>query len=1028
VLLLCAGFALASADLLPASPPNPRFTGSPFLRTWNSDDYSAAPVNWDIVQHPRTGYIYAGNNYGALEFDGSTWRLYPMPSEGPARTIAIDQSGTVWLGGLNEVARLEPDARGSLRAVAVTHWLPPGDRELGNASRTLAMRDEIYISANRQLFRFSADGTARRLRFDFPITGLWSRDGELHLAASERGIMRLRGDTLEPVAAALDDPNVRDRATLGVLAARTRADGVTLLLGTRGPLLWRGPGTPLQRVSEESARHFAEEPATAAAFLPDGRLVFGFLRRGLHVFTAEGHLSQIIDESHGLPSNRIEEMRVDAESGLWVAQRSGLTRLQLDSPFALHGVLQGLPGSPRDIERFGDRLYVSNNQGLAWRDDATGRFQSVPSVKTGINAVTQIGSQLFATGNSILEIRRDNSTEPVLSLPSQLSLFPVDSAPGTFLVSGTIGVTLVHFNGSTWRRLGPLANVTEGIVRFLDGRDGTFWGVAYDGACLWRIDFRGGVNLAAPARRYTEADGIPLARRRDSPRLAWIGDDLLATCATWTRRFDARTDRFVAEIPVAGLSPDSGAIASTAYDSHDPWWMLGPPANQLVRLVPDALARRRVEAWPSGPLRRLVPNSLHLDPPTNTLWISGQGSLVSMDLGWKPAQPRPELRCVIRAVATSTGEVLFGGQPATHAAAAPLVLSSTQNALRFTFAAPTFEGDWRGKDNLLFRTQLDGFETSWTEWSSSTTRDFTNLPYRQVTFRVQARALDGRESPAATFAVVITPPWWLAGWALGGYALAGVGAIVGIVLLRTRTLRQRNQQLESLVAARTAELARLRQIDRDESAAAKLAEEKTRLEMLRYQLNPHFLYNALNSIRALVFTKPPAAGEMVSQLADLCRVTLTRNEEFGPVREEFEMLQLYLDMEKTRWREKLAVELELAPDAAAHRIPPFLLLPLVENALKHGRQSTAGVLGLRLSARLQEGKTLVLAVANTGRWLEAGTSLAPSTGIGLENLRQRLQRYYPGAHEIVRREADGWVSVTLELPAVPSEHPPGTAD
>ena len=127
------------------------------------------------------------------------------------------------------------------------------------------------------------------------------------------------------------------------------------------------------------------------------------------------------------------------------------------------------------------------------------------------------------------------------------------------------------------------------------------------------------------------------------------------------------------------------------------------------------------------------------------------------------------------------------------------------------------------------------------------------------------------------------------------------------------------------------------------------------------------------------------------------------------------MLKLYLDMEKTRWGDKLTIEIELAPEAATQSIPPFLLLPLVENALKHGWQPGIRVLRLRLSARVEPPGTLVLVVANTGAWVEPGQSSAPSTGIGLENLRQRLRRYYPGAHEFTLEPIEGWVAARLAI-------------
>lgn len=206
---------------------------------------------------------------------------------------------------------------------------------------------------------------------------------------------------------------------------------------------------------------------------------------------------------------------------------------------------------------------------------------------------------------------------------------------------------------------------------------------------------------------------------------------------------------------------------------------------------------------------------------------------------------------------------------------------------------------------------------------------------------------------------------------------------------------------------------------------AKLAEETARLEALRYQLNPHFLFNALNSIYGLVLPHSAAAGDLVRRLSDFCRSTLMRPRgSWQTLADELAMLRSYLDIEQARWRENLVISTDLDPAADAFQIPPFLLLPLVENAIKHGGATSPRVLTLRLSTRREPDGGLTLLVANSGEWQPATAapraSTAPfraSTGTGLANLRERLAHAYGPAATLQTEAADGWVTLTLRLPS-----------
>ena len=239
-------------------------------------------------------------------------------------------------------------------------------------------------------------------------------------------------------------------------------------------------------------------------------------------------------------------------------------------------------------------------------------------------------------------------------------------------------------------------------------------------------------------------------------------------------------------------------------------------------------------------------------------------------------------------------------------------------------------------------------------------------------------------------------------------AVAGVGLGLGAMVTR-------RNEAEAQLAASNAELARLNKLELDEKIAAQLSEEKARLEVLRYQLNPHFLYNSLNSIYGLLFENARDAGEMVLRLSDFCRAALTGvKDELPTLDAEISALRTYLDVEQVRWHERLQIEFVVAPEVTQIQVPPFLLLPLAENAIKYGSRTTVGALRLKIRAHRVE-RALVIEIANSGAWVPPGPSRPDSTGIGLENLRQRLRRYYPGAHEFTTEAKDGWVVARLRL-------------
>jgi signal transduction histidine kinase len=209
-------------------------------------------------------------------------------------------------------------------------------------------------------------------------------------------------------------------------------------------------------------------------------------------------------------------------------------------------------------------------------------------------------------------------------------------------------------------------------------------------------------------------------------------------------------------------------------------------------------------------------------------------------------------------------------------------------------------------------------------------------------------------------------------------------------------------------------------IERAEALRAVAAARDAQLQMLAYQLNPHFLFNALNSLRALIHEDRDRAREMVTALSRFLRYAIVdRPLHLARLGEEVEALEGYLAIEKIRFEERLDVEVDVPDDAAACLVPAFLLNPLVENALKHGRPVDAnGPLRVRIKAHLVAPERLVLTVENTGQLVAATPVPTEETGsrVGVRNVRARLAHLYPGDHHFTMSQQGEWVRVGVDLP------------
>ena len=206
-----------------------------------------------------------------------------------------------------------------------------------------------------------------------------------------------------------------------------------------------------------------------------------------------------------------------------------------------------------------------------------------------------------------------------------------------------------------------------------------------------------------------------------------------------------------------------------------------------------------------------------------------------------------------------------------------------------------------------------------------------------------------------------------------------------------------------------------------ERAAERLAAglALARLQTLKMQLHPHFLFNTLNAISALIPADAQPARRMVAHLGDMLRIALDHQEtQEVTLRDELAFLEPYLEIEQARLGERLTVTMDIDPDTLDARVPHLILQPLVENAIRHGIAPRIEPGTARISATLGAGgHSLELEVRDDGPGIESDNGAAARKGVGLVNIQSRLEQLYGDEHRFdLRTHPEGGASVRVGIP------------
>ncbi len=758
--------------------------GFPFLKNFAPAEYRAHAQNFSIAGD-RQEMVYFGNFAGVLQYDGETWRLIPSVNASRISSLALDSNGILYAGARGELGTLRPDKTGALQFTAIDSALQVTLSPFAEIRTLSTTRDGITFISGNTVYNIS-NGKSTSWTSPREILGGFHCSGKFFLQLKEEGLV------------VFEKGNIRSfrgsKTFMGAIEVKS------ILQGNDGSLLIASGTQGLFVLNNDEITEFScqaqpvlkQNIITCGIRLSDGSYALGTTSRGILILTADGEISQVIDKRAGLRDNSIQALYASNSNILWAALNNGISMVQIPSPLTIFDEKSGLNGAVNHIIRHDNTLYISTYQGLFHYDSKQFLFIPVPGIITACWSMVAYGkSILAATSQGIFEI--ENNKARLIKEGFALSIINSSADPTSVFVGEMRGFFSLKKTGGKWviRRFeGP----EEEINDLQEDGKGTIWG-----STLTKGIFRYTPGTEAPVF-FGRANGLP-------EDLGLSLNPIKGKMSVSTRKgvfiFSDSTNSFKPIKLYEGNDTTEAQWFSIITPTPQGNFWVNDGEETHTRMLIHEQGQYRPLEKPFLPITDYVIWAIY--PENNGVtWLGGPDGLIRYNPMVVNSYMEPK-STLVRKIQIQTDSTIFAG---SHMPGQPVFqdrkieVRYKYNSLRFEFSAPFYAP--RGENQYQF--YLEGFEDTWSDWTTQSHKEYTNLPGGQYVFHVRAKNVYGNLTPETTVPFRILRPWFNTVWAYIFYLLLASAVIYLIVIIRNRQLLKEKRVLEQRIAERTAEV------------------------------------------------------------------------------------------------------------------------------------------------------------------------------------------------------------------------------
>jgi len=722
--------------------------GVPYVQNYPKTLYQSGNQNWSITKDEH-GIMYFGNADGLLSFDGKYWQLHTMPNGLIVRAVAADGKGKIYVGGFGEFGYWQNNNKGFL----IYHSL------ISRVPKQYVPNEEIwkiYIDGDRVLFQsfgtiyVYADGKITTIKSPNPYLFLYKLGKRFFIEQLNAGLFELKKKNLEYV------PGSNILGNSGVLSILPYKKD-EFIIGTSKNGLFIYDGKQIQPWANQANAFLETYQLNNGAVVSGKYYVYGTILNGVVIIDTAGNVVQHINKSSGLQNNTVLSLYIDDEENLWTGLDNGIDRIELNSPLYFYFDKTGNFGTVYSSSIYNNKIYLGTNQGLfysPWSPNSTNQlfdmlnFQLIPGSQGQVWDLSTQDGKLLCGHNDGTYLVNDAAITKISTVNGGWTIRKLNK---DMLIQGTYTGLVVYRKDASgnWIFDHRIAGFSEPSRYVEQDIKGQIWvSHAYKG--IFKLALNSDLTAVTSKKYYDERNGLPSSYNINVFNL---DNKIVFSSDSGFYVYDDITDHFY---KYQQLNSNLGSFASSnkiiSADGRKYWFI-----NHGRVALADLSQAGKISIDSNS---FTVLNGKMVQHYENISRINNRMYLISVDDGfviYNDGDVNTNNKVKLPAVLIGRVEnitdkiVAISDNGNDNAVEIPF----TKNNIRILYALPYYR-----QAKVKYQFYLKGYSAQWSDWTTQTQKEFTNLSQGTYVFSVRAKINDNNITPATNFTFTILAPWY----------------------------------------------------------------------------------------------------------------------------------------------------------------------------------------------------------------------------------------------------------------------------